>query len=60
MKPRVRREVVAELQWSPDIDQTDIAVKVIGGVVTVTGYVGSFADKYRAEAAIKRVAVSAR
>ncbi len=51
-----RRDVEAELQWSPDVDQTDIAVKVQGGVVTLAGYVRSYADKYRAEAAVKRVA----
>jgi osmotically-inducible protein OsmY len=51
-----RRDVEAELNWSPDVDQTDIAVKVNGGVVTLTGYVRTFADKYRAEAAVKRVA----
>ncbi len=51
-----RRDVEAELHWSPDIDQTDIAVKVSGGVVTLTGYVPAYADKYRAEAAVKRVA----
>ena len=52
----MRRDVEAELQWSPDVDQTDIAVKVSGGVVTLAGYVRSYADKYRAEAAVKRVA----
>jgi osmotically-inducible protein OsmY len=51
-----RRDVEAELHWSPDIDQTDIAVKVSGGVVTLAGYVPTYADKYRAEAAVKRVA----
>ena len=51
-----RRDVEAELQWSPDIDRTDIAVKVNDGVVALTGYVRTYADKYRAEAAVKRVA----
>ncbi len=51
-----RRDVEDELQWAPEVDQTDIAVKVNGGVVTLTGYVRTYADKYRAEAAVKRVA----
>jgi len=51
-----RRDVEAELHWSPEIDQTDIAVKVSGGVVTLTGYVSTYADKFRAEATVKRVA----
>jgi osmotically-inducible protein OsmY len=52
----IRRDVEAELRWSPEVEQTDIAVKVNGGVVSLTGYVPSYADKYRAEAAVKRVA----
>ncbi len=52
----IRQDVEAELHWSPEVEQTDIAVKVNGGVVTLTGYVRSYADKYRAEAAAKRVA----
>jgi len=34
----VRRDVEAELKWSPEIDQTDIAVKVNDGVVALSGY----------------------
>ena len=33
----VRRDVEAELRWSPDLDEKDISVNVSGGVVTVTG-----------------------
>ena len=51
----IRRDVEAELRWSPEIEQTDIAVNVNGQVVTLTGYVPSYADKYRAEAAVKRI-----
>lgn len=51
----IERDIQAELQWSPDIDQTDIAVKVASGVATLTGYVPSDFQKYRAEAAAKRV-----
>jgi osmotically-inducible protein OsmY len=51
----IERDINAELQWSPDVDQTDIAVKVTSGVVTLTGYVPSDFQKYRAEAAAKRV-----
>jgi osmotically-inducible protein OsmY len=49
-------DVEAELQWSPEINQTDIAVKVVSGVVTLSGYVPTYADKYRAEATVKRIA----
>lgn len=58
MKPdsEIKRDVEAELNWSPDVDQTDLAVKVSNAVVTLTGFVPSFFEKYRAEEAVKRVA----
>ncbi len=52
----IERDVRDELEWSPDLDPTDIAVSVRKGVVTLTGFVRSFTDKYEAEAAAKRVA----
>jgi osmotically-inducible protein OsmY len=52
----IMRDVEAELSWSPDVDETDIAVKVNSGVVALTGVAVSFAEKHRAEAAVKRVA----
>jgi osmotically-inducible protein OsmY len=51
----IKRDVEAELKWAPDVFDTDIAVKVTGGVVTLTGYAASAYEKYRAEAAVKRV-----
>ncbi len=51
----IKRDVEAELHWSPDIDETDIAVKVNGGVVALTGFVRSYHETYQAEAAVKRV-----
>jgi osmotically-inducible protein OsmY len=52
----IRRDVEAALRWSPDVDETDIAVKVTDGVVALSGFTASFREKYRAEAAVKRVA----
>lgn len=52
----IRRDVEAELRWSPDLDETDIAVKANDAVVTLTGFVRSYHEKYQAEAAVKRVA----
>jgi len=51
----IRRDVEAELKWSPEVDETDIAIKVNTGEVTLTGYVRSFYEKFQAEVAIKRV-----
>ncbi len=52
----IKRDVEAELKWSPDIDETDIAVKVNRGIVTLTGFVQGYPEKFRAETAAKRVA----
>jgi osmotically-inducible protein OsmY len=51
----IKRDVEAELKWDPDIDTTDIAVAVKGGVVTLTGFVRSYAHKYQVERDVKRV-----
>jgi osmotically-inducible protein OsmY len=51
----IKRDIEAELKWSPDVDPADIAVKVTDGVSTLTGYSPSDFQKYRAEAAAKRV-----
>ena len=58
MKPdsEIERDVKEELGWNPDLDAKDIAVSVDGGVVTLTGFVKSYTEKYGAEAAAKRVA----
>ena len=51
----IRRDVEAELVWEPDIQSTDIAVKVKDGIVTLTGFVRSYTEKYDAERVAKRV-----
>jgi osmotically-inducible protein OsmY len=51
----IKRDVEAELKWDPDIDPTDIAVGVKNGVVTMTGFVRSYTQKYQAERDAKRV-----
>jgi len=52
----IERDVREERKWDPDLDATDIAVSAKKGVVTLTGFVRSYTDKYEAEAAAKRVA----
>lgn len=53
---QIKSDVEFELKWEPDIDATDIAVAVKSGVVTLTGFVRSYAQKYQAERTVKRVA----
>jgi osmotically-inducible protein OsmY len=52
----IKRDAEDELRWDPDIDATDIAVAVKNGVVTLSGFVRSYGEKFEAERAAKRVA----
>ncbi len=52
----IQRDVEEELRSDPTVDPTDIAVAVKSGVVTMSGFVRSYAEKLEAEAAAKRVA----
>src|SRR5690349_623338 len=51
----IERDLEAELRWDPDIDPTDIAIAVKNGVVTLTGFVRSYIQRYQAEWIAKRV-----
>jgi osmotically-inducible protein OsmY len=51
----IRGSVEAELRWDPEIDASDIAVAVKDGVVTLTGIVRKFTEKFAAERIAKRV-----
>jgi len=52
----LRREVERELEWEPSVDERRIGVSVMDGIVTLTGEVSSFGEKWRAERAVERVA----
>jgi osmotically-inducible protein OsmY len=49
-------DVNEELNWDPSIHAEDIGVTVHDGVVTLTGHVNTFAEKWEAERASQRVA----
>ncbi|MGZ3393667.1 MAG: BON domain-containing protein [Isosphaeraceae bacterium] len=51
----LQRDVLDELRWEPTVDEAHIGVSVKNGVVTLTGYVPSYAEKFGAERAAKRV-----
>jgi osmotically-inducible protein OsmY len=52
----LRHDVERELEWDPSIDARNIGVMAKNGVVTLTGNVSSYSDKWRAERIAKRVA----
>src|SRR6202007_186803 len=52
----IERDAQAELEGDPDLDATELAVKVKSGVAELTGFARSYTDRYEAEIAAKRVA----
>ena len=52
----IQKDVMAELKWEPKVNAAHIGVEVKDGVVTLSGHVDSFAEKWNAEQAAKRVA----
>jgi osmotically-inducible protein OsmY len=52
---RLRDSVVQQLSWDSQVDASDIGVAAHHGVVTLTGFVGTYAEKLEAERAAKRV-----
>ena len=51
----IQKDVLAELNAEPSLRDDDIAVGVRDGVVTLAGYVDSYADKWRAERVVSKV-----
>jgi osmotically-inducible protein OsmY len=52
---QLRDYVLREIDWEPEISSTDIAVAAEDGVVSLTGFVHSYAEKLAAERAAKRI-----
>ncbi len=52
----IKRSIEAELRRCLSPDEDHIAVRVIGGTVTLTGRVNKHFHKYGAEDAVKRIA----
>jgi osmotically-inducible protein OsmY len=53
---RLRDDVLAELAWDARLDPRAVAVNARGGLITLTGYVTSYAEKLAAADAAHRVA----
>jgi osmotically-inducible protein OsmY len=51
----LQRDVFDELRWEPAVQSTDIGVTAKDGVVTLTGVLDSYPEKWAAERAAKRV-----
>jgi osmotically-inducible protein OsmY len=52
---QLRQAELAKLDWEPSVVAAHIGVTANAGVVTLTGHVETFAEKYAAETATRRV-----
>ena len=52
---KLRNDVLEELAWEPSVSEKEITIAVKDGVVTLGGYVQSYAQKRAAEKAVSRV-----
>lgn len=52
---QVRQMIIDELDFEPSIDAAAIGVAVENGVATLSGHVGSYAEKLAVEQAVRRV-----
>ena len=52
---QLQNDVLAELHWDPAIEAAAVGVIAKDGVVTLTGHLSSFAEKYAVERAVRRV-----
>lgn len=53
---QLQQDVIDELRWDVSVEAAHIGVEANEGVVTLSGRVGSYAEKFAAEDAAKRVA----
>jgi osmotically-inducible protein OsmY len=52
---QLRESVLRQLDWEPEVKSTEVGVSTSEGVVTLSGFVGTYAEKLAAEKAVKRV-----
>jgi osmotically-inducible protein OsmY len=52
---QIRDDVEAELDWDPSFDSRQVGVAVKDGIVTLTGHVNAFPDRWAAQKAAQRV-----
>jgi osmotically-inducible protein OsmY len=55
MDTDIQQDVLAELEWDPQVEPTEVGVEVDDGVVTLSGWVETYAKKLAAERAAQRV-----
>jgi osmotically-inducible protein OsmY len=51
----LRQDILDELEFDPRVDAANVGVTVDDGIVTLTGHVGSYAERMAAERGVQRV-----
>ncbi len=52
---QLQQAVLEALDWAPDVLAAHLGVSARGGIVTLSGQVGSYAEKHAAESAVRQV-----
>lgn len=52
---QLKQDVINELRWEPSVNETHIGVSAKNGIITLSGHVPAYGEKYGAEKAAKRV-----
>ena len=52
---QLQQDVMDELQWEPRVDHANIGVAATDGVITLSGFASSYAEKIAAEKAARRI-----
>ncbi len=52
---QLKKDVTAELEWDPSINASHVGVTAADGVVTLSGHLNTFVEKYAIERAVQRV-----
>lgn len=53
---QLKRDVESELDWDAAVNAANVGVAVKAGIVTLTGHLDTFAEKFAVERAVQRVA----
>lgn len=52
---QLKMDITRELEWDPSVNATNVGVLVQDGVVTLTGHLDTYVEKFAVERAVQRV-----
>lgn len=51
----LRRDIEQQLEWDPRVNAREIGIAVKDGIVTLSGHVGSYAERWAAQDAVRSI-----